>query len=384
MKKIVVCPDSFKGSMKAGEISRLISEVIKEELPEADIVELPLADGGEGTADVLMDSYPLYLSVKARDPLGRERKAHYYTDLTGKKGFIETADVIGLPLLKEEERNPMEASSYGVGEVIADAIKHGFEEVTVALGGSATCDGGMGMMEALGFKFLDGNGDILEGRGKNLSLIREIDANGMNEGLKKIKIKILHDVLNPLTGEWGAAKVYGRQKGATEEEISMLEEGLRKLVEVSEKAGFKKKEKEEKHPWEREGSGAAGGLGYAFMSYMKIEMEPGIDFVLREMNFEERIQWADLIITGEGKLDSQSIMGKVLSGVLREGKRKDIPVVSISCQAEDKPTLKAAGLTESYILSEYKGKEKSCKMLSREEIREGLKEAIREIIKKLP
>lgn len=349
MKKIIVCPDSFKECMSAPQVTKIISESLKQRLPGIEVVEIPLADGGEGTSDALMDVYPLYLSVMAEDPLGRTRKAHYYTDITGKKGLIEIADIIGLPLLGPDERNPLKASSFGVGQVILDAANHGFSEVTVALGGSATCDAGMGMLEALGFKFFDSEGNILKGNGENLLKISKIDDKGLNPSLKKLKIRVLTDVNNPLTGQEGAVKIFAPQKGADSKDVELLERGMENLInlvrshlnlssEISEAENFP-------------GAGAAGGLGYAFISFLNILPESGIQFVLQELNFAEQIKDADLIITGEGKVERQSLMGKVLSGVIEKARPLNIPVISISGKAQDIPLLLKEGVAAVYSLS---------------------------------
>lgn len=359
MNKIIVCPDAFKGSMKADEVARIMAEALREKYTETEVVEIALADGGEGTADVLMDKYPLYLSVMACDPLGRLRKAHYYTDLTGRKGLLETADVIGLPLILDEERNILKSSSYGVGEVILDAIRHGLEEITVSLGGSATCDGGMGMLIALGYRFLDTEGKELDGNGENLWKIARIDSSHLCPDLKNLRLRVLTDVGNPLLGISGAVRIFAPQKGASEKDMTVLESGMENFVNVVGENGT------EKIP----GVGAAGGLGYAFMQFLGVELTPGIDFILEELDFAEKIKGADLIVTGEGRVDVQSLMGKVLSGVLKLAANYGSPVVSISGSVSDYDLLKQAGLKEAYSLD--------TKSLSPEETYVRIKETIK-------
>ena len=323
MKKIVVCPDSFKGSLGAKEIARIIAECLRPystsgelKYSEFDVVEIPLSDGGEGISEIMKENhYPIETAVMASDPLGRKTQTYYLTDQSGKRAFIESARIIGLPLLKMEERNPMIASSYGLGEVIKVAAINGCKEITVALGGSATCDGGEGMLKALG----------------ELSQYQDI------------KFTVVYDVTNPLLGENGAAQVFAPQKGAKPEEISILEARLKRILEK----GLKYKDIE----IDIEGGGAAGGLGFAFMTFLNANKIKGIDFVLNSLDFDKKIAGADLIITGEGKIDRQSLMGKVVSGVLERAFQNNSSIIAIAGVVEDRELLLEAGLSEIYEIS---------------------------------
>ena len=316
--KIVVCPDSYKGSLKAKEIALIIASYIKRAFPHAEILEFPLADGGEGTAEIVrIEKFPNTINLKSHDPLGREIETCYYKDSTGEKAFIESAEIIGLPLLSPEEKNPLAASSYGLGEIIKASIESGAKEITVSLGGSATCDGGKGMLEALG--------DIND---------------------KNVSFTIICDVNNPLLGDNGAAKIFAPQKGAKEEDIPILEERLKRILQ----AGIKKNLCKDKDAY-REGAGAAGGLGFAFQAFLNANTVSGIDFVLKETDFKNVIQDVDLIITGEGKIDKQSLMGKVLSGILKISQGR-IPIIAIGGIIEDEEEILKEGVTELYQIAD--------------------------------
>lgn len=316
--KIVVCCDSFKGSLSAEEICNVISKTLKNRKEGTEVIELPLADGGEGTARILIkERYPIINKVKAHDPLGRLIETRFYQDTTGKKALIESSEIIGLPLLKKTERNPLKASSFGLGEVINFAISSGAEDITVTLGGSATSDCGMGMLKAY------------------------------NDNWKKIKFRILCDVSNPLFGKEGAVEIFASQKGAKPSELPILEERNRRWVEELVNKGINRYE-----DTLREGAGAAGGLGFAFQSILKAESLKGIDFILKVTDFENIIEKADLIITGEGKIDKQSLMGKVVSGVVKMAKKKSIPVIAICGKLEDKEIIESYGLKNIYCISD--------------------------------
>lgn len=315
--KIIICPDSFKGSMCAQEVAQIIEENLKLKYPYLNTISIPLADGGEGTAQIIRKKYPYMVSLKAHNPIGRFITSKYYLDKNREKAFIESAEIIGLPLLSKEERNPLITSSYGLGEIIKNIIATRCKEITVSLGGSATCDGGKGMIEAL----------------------EDID-------YSDVKIKIICDVKNPLLGENGAVNVFAPQKGAKIEDLPELERRMEEFDTLTQKLGIASVSDKN-----REGSGAAGGLGYAFQTYLKADTFNGIEFIIKETEFEKAIENSDLIITGEGKIDSQSLMGKVLSGVLEKAKIKRIPVIAIGGLVEDKEILLESGLREIYEIS---------------------------------
>ena len=318
--KIVVCPDSFKGSLSAQKVTQVISETLKEEFQNLEIIELPLADGGEGSAEIIKSHlFNNVVYTSSHDPLNRKIKVKFYTDSTYRKAFVESAEIIGLPLLRIEERNPLEATTYGLGEVIKDIIEMGIKEIIISLGGSATCDGGMGMMEAL--KGCD---------------------------IRNINFKILCDVTNPLLGDNGAVNVFAPQKGAKPEDLPLLEKRLVDMATEIKKQGICTDA-----DLSKEGSGAAGGLGFAFQTILKAETFKGIEYILDMVNFKDKINGADLMITGEGKIDKQSLMGKVISGVLNEAKKKKIPVVALGGIIENKEELYKAGLKDLYEISDH-------------------------------
>ena len=314
---IVICPDSFKGSLTSKEVTSTLSEAFHKKRPKLEILELPLADGGEETSAILSSTFPNVFHLYATDPLGKRIETQFFIDSTGKKAFIESAKIIGLPLVTYKERNPLKTSSFGLGEVINEALRLGCNDIIVSLGGSATCDGGLGMLKALNHTYLNAN------------------------------FTILCDVDNPLLGMNGAVKIFAPQKGAKPEDIPILEKRLENLVEEAKKRGLYNKGDEFKA-----GSGAAGGLGFAFQTFLKAKSIKGIDFILKKLKFSELIRNAQLIITGEGKLDSQSLMGKVLSGVLEEAKKQDIPVIAIGGLVEDETKLLEAGLQKVYSISD--------------------------------
>lgn len=317
-KKILVCPDSFKGSLNAREVAEVMADTLRDIFPDAEIIKMPLADGGEGTAQVVAEKiFPKKKWVEVKDPLGRKIRATYLTDITSSKAFIESASVIGLTLLAPEERNPLVASSRGLGEIINDAIDSGCEEIIVSLGGSATCDGGAGMLEAL-----KGN-------------------------YEKIKFKALCDVENPLLGVNGAVYVFAPQKGASSDDLPILEKRMEEFLRLSVAGDICN----ENDAW-KSGAGAAGGLGFAFMTYLKAEIISGSDYILQLSRFSEFAEDADLIITGEGKIDRQSMMGKVIDGVLRASRGKGIPVIAIGGIVEDRDYLLSKGLKGLFPISQ--------------------------------
>lgn len=345
--KILVCPDSFKGSLSAQDAAAAISESLKEIFPDCEIKEIPLADGGEGTADIISGKYPDIEEAEVLNAAGKQIRATYITDKEKGRAFIESAAVIGLPLLSEEERNPMKTSSSGLGQLIADAIGKGYEDISVSLGGSATCDGGMGMLTALGYEFYDKDGNLLSGNGDSLQKIEVIKTQKVNEKLKGVKFQVICDVENPLLGDYGAAAVFAPQKGALPEEIPVLERGLVNLMKKAANINNRSEELSNK-----EGAGAAGGLGYAFYTFLNGKHIKGIDYILAETDFNKYLPEADLIITGEGKIDPQSIMGKVVGGVTARASKYGIPIVAFGGKIEDYEELINAGLTDCFEISD--------------------------------
>lgn len=348
MSKIVLCPDSFKGSLSAKEVVEIMAEKIKRLCPASRLVCIPLADGGEGTIDVLSDTIQCEKAkVNVHDSLGNIISAEYLIYDSGKKCLIESASAVGLDLIEKSKRQPMKMSSRGVGELILDAAFKGCEEIFVSLGGTGTCDGGMGLLNELGFKFYDHQGIRLVGKGEDLTKIGIIDAKDVNPCLKKIKLKAVCDVSAPLYGKKGAAFVFAPQKGASPDEIEILDAGLKNFAVVSQEAGLT-----DFYTAMKPGSGAAGGMGFAMTGLLNAEYISGVDFVMEAVDFENRIKDADLIVTGEGRIDKQSLMGKVGDGVLKRAERHRIPVVGLGGKVENADLLEQAGFSAVYEISD--------------------------------
>ena len=328
--KIVAAIDSFKGSMSSLEVADAFELGARKVFSNLEVVKLSLADGGEGTVESLVDGgNGDIITLKVKNPLMREIESFYGIIKNKNLAVVEMAAASGLPLLSKEERNPMKTSTFGTGELIKDALKKGCREFIVGIGGSATNDGGIGMLSALGYKFLDKSGKILDPIGENLINIETIDTSDVMPELKESSFLVACDVDNPLYGERGAAEVYSRQKGATEEMVTQLDNGLKHFSEIVMKQfnieiG--------NYP----GAGAAGGLGGGFLGFLNAQLKPGIDIIIETIGLEEQIKDADLVITGEGRIDFPSIMGKTPVGVAKLGKKYNIPVIAIAgCLADN-------------------------------------------------
>lgn len=322
MKKVVIVPDSFKGTLSATEVCSIVSSCLKEKHPDLEVIQLPVADGGEGTVEALitaMGGEKIYCTVKS--PLGRDISACYGIVPDG-TAVIEMAQASGITI--EKENNALKSSTYGTGQLILDAVNRGVKNILIGIGGSATTDGGTGAISALGGKFLDSNGREVPLCGEGLSLIERIDASSVDKRLADCNITVLCDVVNPLYGENGAAFVFSPQKGATEKDVLLLDEGLRNLAHVS------RITLGEDYSL-CEGAGAAGGLGFGLMAFLGAGLTKGIEYILGKTDFSEKIKDADLIITGEGKLDRQSLMGKVPFFVAERSKSKRVlAIVGVS------------------------------------------------------
>lgn len=325
MKKILVCPDSFKGCLTAKEVADCIEQAIRELRHDVEVIKIPLADGGEGTGEILSTNYyQNKINVDVNDPMGHKTRACYFLDNSGSKAFIESASAIGLPLIKPENRNIWEASSCGLGEIIKDAVNRDCKEISVALGGTGTSDCGMGMLEALGYCFKDSQGNLLRGCAANLKKVSFISSSPETDKLKGINFTAVCDVINPLTGPSGAVNVYALQKGASPGDLPLLEKSIAHFAKKSIEFGFGKSEFIHK-----KGSGAAGGIGFSMFSYLDSSYISGIDFILDISEFEKELADTDLIITGEGKIDAQSLMGKVLKGVLERSRKAGVAVKAL-------------------------------------------------------
>ena len=337
MKKIVLAIDSFKGCLSSKEIEQCIAEEIHRILPSCQTVCIPIADGGEGMLDTLIEATQgTFVSTQAHDPLMRIRPTRYGILGDQRTAVIEMAEINGLTTLSPIERNPMKTSTYGTGELIKDALEKGFCRFIIGIGGSATNDAGMGMIQALGAHLYDKQGNELEQGGKIMEQIAHINLNHLHPALKKATFIVACDVQNPFCGPQGAAYVFARQKGASEEQIRQLDEGMRHLALLIER-DFSYNINKVK------GSGAAGGLGGAFATFLQAHLQSGIDLLLDAVDFDRKITNADWIITGEGKADRQTAEGKVPAGVLKRAKKANIPVMLIAGKVEDKACLKQMG-----------------------------------------
>lgn len=305
--KILLAPDKFKGSLSAEEVCRALEKGLKKVRPEVEIIARPLADGGDGSLDILRHYFELQShTCQVQDPLGRTITADY----TMAKGvaYIEMSKASGLVLLKPEERTAMKTSSFGTGQLIRDALKKGAKEIYLFIGGSATNDGGTGIAKALGYRFLDKVGEELDAHGENLIHIDEIEENQVLRELKEVSVKVICDVNNPFYGPQGAAYVYAAQKGANLEEIAFLDSGLKHLADKLSGRGYVDINS-------IPGAGAAGGVGGGAIAFLDAKLISGIEMFLEISDLEKWVKKSDLIITGEGKMDAQTEHGKVVSGV---------------------------------------------------------------------
>jgi glycerate kinase len=321
---IIVAPDSFKGNMSASEACAVIEAGIKRASQNACVYQIPLADGGEGTARAVTQAAGgRFVQTAVTDPLGGRIKTEFGLIENGRVAVLDMASASGIELVGQDRLNPMKASSYGTGELVAAALDTGAEELIIGIGGSATNDGGIGMLCALGFKALDEKGQPVGQGGEALARIAAVDADGADQRLKKVSIKVACDVTNPLLGPNGASAVFGPQKGASPEMVALLDAGLAKLGNAWIKAGLAK---DIEHP----GDGAAGGVGAAMRICLGAVMESGAMLVMKYAGFFSRLSGADLIITGEGMTDGQTAGGKLCSVVAREGRKAGVPVALLS------------------------------------------------------
>ena len=322
MKKIIVATDSFKGSLSALQACRIIAGQAERVFPQAKIVQLPISDGGEGLVEVIFNALGGERRiVPTSDPLGREISASYL-QLADGSALIEMAGAGGLTLLDPGDYDPLRASTFGVGLMILHAVKNGLDPIYIGLGGSATVDGGTGAATALGMCFLDEMGEkVISGGG--LRKVQRLDLSGLRELNYSGKIIFLTDVNNPLCGPNGAAAVFGPQKGATAEQVWQLDQGLRNLADLIEsETGLNLQDVP--------GMGAAGGFALPFVALMGAEIRSGIDFVLDLLKFDEKMVGSDLLITGEGRTDAQSAMGKAISALTKRARAAGVRVAVIS------------------------------------------------------
>lgn len=328
---IIVAPDSFKGSLTAAQAADAIVQGVRDVLPEAEIVAIPLADGGEGTVDALVSATRgRILRQKVTGPLGDPLEATFGILGDDVTGVVEMAAAAGLSLVPPEKRTPLHATTYGVGELILAALEAGCTRLIVGLGGSATSDGGAGMAQALGVRLLDTDGAELSRGAKPLISLERIDLSQRDPRLDQATIYAASDVTNPLCGPQGAAAIYGPQKGATPEMVQTLDRALARLAEVIER-DLKLEVRN------LAGAGAAGGLGAGLVAFCGAELRSGPNLVLELLRFEEYLEAADLVFTGEGKLDRQIEFGKAISGVALLAEKYHVPVIAFTGSLEEEP-----------------------------------------------
>lgn len=344
MKKIVIAIDSFKGCLTTNEAGKAASKGVHAACPGCETIVLPVADGGEGMLDVLISATNgKYRMIPAHDPLMILRDARYGISGNGRTAFIEMAAISGLPLVPTDLRNPMLATTYGTGELIRDALELGCRNFIIGLGGSATNDAGLGMLQALGYHFLNKNGEKIGCIERNSPIngalmldVAFIDSSNIHPAIKESRFTAACDVQNPFCGKDGAAFIFAPQKGADQEMVLRLDSAMQQLAEVIDKHTGKNISLSP-------GAGAAGGMGGSLLAFLNAELKPGIRLLLDTLHFSEKIKGADFIITGEGKSDRQTLMGKVPSGILEEARKQNIPVILLSGSIEDVHELNSTG-----------------------------------------
>lgn len=321
--KIVVAPDSFKNNMRSPEVAAIIRDAVLQELPTADVICLPMADGGEGTTEAMVSAAGgAYRSVVVHGPLGSSVHAQYGLLDPGRLAVMEMAAASGLELVPPGHANPRRATTRGTGDLLRAILDAGIRSVVVGIGGSATVDGGIGMAQALGYRFLDASGQPAGEGGQALSRIARIDAGGRDPRLDETRIRVACDVTNPLTGPRGAARVYGPQKGADPEMVENLEDGLCNLDRVLRAAGLRDRD--------APGDGAAGGLGAGLRAFCRAEIASGAALVAESVGLADHLDNADLLVTGEGRTDAQTASGKLCAILAEMAHRRGVPCALLS------------------------------------------------------
>ena len=322
--KVVVAIDSLKGSLSSMEAGLAIKEGVLAAQPDAEVIVKPLADGGEGTTDALIEGMNgERIDLAVTGPMHTPVDAYYGYLRETNTAVMEMASAAGITLVPDKEKNPLLATSYGVGEMIIDAIQRGCRNFIIGIGGSITNDGGIGMLKALGVRFLDEKGEDAGEGGQALAKVACIDLSGLNPLLKECHIQVACDVNNPLCGESGSTYVYGPQKGVTEDMKKTLDEAMAHFARVT-------SESLENDYMNTPGAGAAGGLGFAFLAYVGATLTPGIELILDAVGLEDELSGADVVVTGEGRLDFQTAMGKAPVGVARLAKKYNARVVAFA------------------------------------------------------
>lgn len=343
--KIVIAPDSFKESMTALEAANAIERGFRKVFAQADYEKIPMADGGEGTVESVIDATDGKLrKIQVHGPLGEEISASYGISGNGKLAIIEMAASSGLQLTVEENRNPMKTSTIGFGELISDALDQGVDKLLLGIGGSATNDAGAGMIFSLGGKLLNKNGKEIHPTGEGLAQLSKIDLSGLHPRLKNVDIRVACDVDNPLCGPQGASYIYGQQKGATPEQIEQLDQNLARFAQVL------------KNQFGRDvmnipGAGAAGGLGASLVGLLGASLERGGDLIVDILNLKEKIQEADLVITGEGGINHQTVYGKTPIAVSMVAQQYNVPTIAIAgCLKDDYAAIFDKGISVAFSI----------------------------------
>lgn len=346
MTHILIAPDSFKESLSAAEVAAAIREGLSEVLSQATFTELPLADGGEGTMEALVIAAGgRYETTEVTGPDGRQLKARFGLIHDDRTAVIEMAEASGLQRLPEARRDPMKTTTRGTGELIVDALDLGVEQVILTLGGSATNDGGLGMAQALGVKALDASGKPVVPGGQGLLELASLNLHELDTRVPATRFRVICDVNNPLTGPNGATYVFGPQKGATPEMLIKLDQGMERYGVLLEQVVGRKLA-------DMPGAGAAGGLGAAACGFLGGRLEPGIDVVMDAVGLREQLRDADLVITGEGRIDAQTARGKTLAGLAREAAEAKVPVIALAGSLGDDYTeALACGLTAIFSVT---------------------------------
>ena len=320
--KLLFASDSFKGTLTSDQTITLLTKAANEVFGSCDCSGVPVADGGEGTTEAVVKARGgAFVSVPVHGPLMENVEAQYGR-LSDTEAILEMAAASGLPMVPMDQRNPLNTTTYGTGELLNAILDAGYTEIAIAIGGSATNDGGMGFASALGIRFYDADGNVLTGKGEDLEKVSHIDISGMNPKLAEAHITVMCDVTNPLCGPDGATYTFGAQKGGTPEILDRLEKGMQNYRDVIiREFGI--------NPDETQGTGAAGGLGAALKVFFHAEMKSGIETVLDLIDFDQRLEGVDLCITGEGRTDWQSCFGKVMQGVGDRAKKHNVPVTAL-------------------------------------------------------
>ena len=341
---VVIASDKFKGSLTATEVAQALAAGMLDVLPQLETVLVPVADGGDGTVAAALSAGYDKIIVDAVGPTGEPVRAPYALD--GDRAVVELAAVVGLSMLPVGQLDPLGSSTYGLGLVIADAIRRGATTVVLGLGGSASTDGGAGMVQALGARLLDADSHDVQPGGGALVNLAHLDLGPLRGTLGAVKIIVASDVDNPLLGPKGAAAVFGPQKGAQPQDVSTLERGLRQWSELVSQAT-------RRNDTERPGAGAAGGAGYAALAVLDAEIRPGIELILDLIDFDAKVVGADLVVTGEGSLDEQSLAGKAPIGVARAAAKAGVPVIAVAGRLQlSQQRLQEAGISAAYPLSD--------------------------------